>query len=101
MTSVEAFAALVSQSRLPVVIDFWATWCGPCQMMAPEFAKAASQAAGEAIFIKVNTDEQPQIAGQFRIQGIPAFAMIKSGKVIAQTSGFQPAERLLTWMRHA
>lgn len=101
MTSVEAFAALVSQSPLPVVIDFWATWCGPCQMMAPEFAKAAAQAAGEALFIKVNTDEQPQIAGQFRIQGIPAFALIKSGKVIAQTSGFQPAERLLTWMRQA
>lgn len=101
MTSVEAFAALVGKSPLPVVIDFWAAWCGPCQVMAPEFAKAASQAAGEAIFIKVNTDEQTQIASQFRIQGIPAFALIKSGKVIAQTSGFHPAERFLTWMRQA
>jgi thioredoxin 2 len=99
MTSIEAFSALVSQSPLPVVIDFWAAWCGPCQMMAPEFAKAASQAAGEAIFIKVNTDEQTQIASQFRIQGIPAFALIKKGKVTAQTSGFQPAARLLSWMR--
>ena len=70
-------------------------------MMAPEFAKAAVQAAGEALFVKVNTDEQPQIAGQFRIQGIPAFALIRDGKVAAQTSGFQPAARLLAWMRQS
>jgi thioredoxin 2 len=96
---VEAFSALVSQSPLPIVIDFWASWCGPCQMMAPEFAKAAAQAAGEALFVKVNTDEQPQIAGQFRIQGIPAFALMKNGKISAQTSGFQPAARLIAWLR--
>lgn len=100
ITAIAAFAALVSQSPIPVIIDFWAPWCGPCQMMAPEFAKAAAEAAGEAIFVKVNTDEQPQIAGQFRIQGIPAFALIKNGQLAAQTSGFQPASRLLAWMRH-
>jgi thioredoxin 2 len=99
MTSPAAFTALVSQSPLPIVIDFWAAWCGPCQMMAPEFAKAAAQAAGEAVFVKVNTDEQQAIAAQFRIQGIPAFALMKHGKVTAQTSGFQPAARLLAWMR--
>jgi thioredoxin 2 len=101
MTSPAAFAALIAQSPLPVVIDFWAAWCGPCQMMAPEFAKAAELAAGEAIFIKVNTDEQQQIAAQFRIQGIPAFALMKNGKVTAQTSGFQPAARLLAWVRQS
>lgn len=101
ISNIEAFTALISQSPLPIVIDFWAAWCGPCQMMAPEFAKAAAQAAGEALFIKVNTDEQPQIAGQFRIQGIPAFAQMHNGKVTAQTSGFQPAARLLAWMRQA
>lgn len=94
-----SFAALVAGSTLPVVIDFWAPWCGPCQMMAPEFAKAAAQAAGAAILVKVNTDEQQDIARQFRIQGIPAFALIKSGKLVSQTSGFQPAERLLAWVR--
>jgi thioredoxin 2 len=93
------FAALIAQSPLPVVVDFWAPWCGPCRMMAPEFAKAATLAAGEAIFAKVNTDEQQQIALQFRIQGIPAFALIRKGQPIAQTSGFQPAARLLEWMR--
>ena len=101
MTSPTAFAALVSQSPLPIVIDFWAPWCGPCQMMAPEFAKAAAQDSGDAIFIKVNTDEQQEIASQFRIQGIPAFALIKNSKLAAQTSGFQPAARLLAWMRAA
>ena len=94
-----AFTALVSQSALPVVIDFWAPWCGPCQMMSPEFAKAAAQAAGEVLFVKVNTDEQPEIAGQFRVQGIPAFALIKNSQLSAQTSGFQPAARLLAWIR--
>ena len=98
---IEAFTALVSQSPIPIVIDFWAPWCGPCQMMAPEFAKAAAQAAGEALFVKVNTDEQPQIAGQFRIQGIPAFALLKNGKLVNQTSGFQPAARLLAWVRQS
>lgn len=92
-----SFGALVSGSTLPVVIDFWAPWCGPCQMMAPEFAKAAAQAAGTLLFVKVNTDEQQDIARQFRVQGIPAFALVKGGGVVAQTSGFQPAERLLAW----
>ncbi len=96
-----SFRALLSKCPLPVVIDFWAPWCGPCQMMAPEFAKAAAQAGGEAIFVKVNTDEQPEIAAQFRIQGIPAFALIRGGQLTAQTSGFQPADRLLRWIRQA
>ena len=97
ITSPTDFAALISQSPLPIVIDFWAPWCGPCQMMAPEFAKAAAQAAGSAILIKVNTDEQQQIASQFRIQGIPAFILFKNGREAARTSGFQPASQLLRW----
>lgn len=99
VTSPAAFSALISQSHLPVVVDFWAAWCGPCRMVAPEFEKAAAQAAGEFVFAKVNTDEQQQIAAQFRIQGIPAFALIKNGHVAATTSGAQPAARLLDWAR--
>lgn len=94
-----AFAALTSQCPLPVVVDFWAPWCGPCKMMAPEFAKAAGLAAGEALFVKVNTDEQQEIAGKFRIQGIPAFVLIRDGRLAAQTAGFQPAARLVDWVR--
>ena len=101
VTSPAAFSSLVAQSLLPVVVDFWAPWCGPCNMMAPEFAKAATQAAGEVVFAKVNTDEQQQIASQFGIQGIPAFALIKNGQVVAKTSGAQPATQLLDWIRRA
>lgn len=99
ISSPTAFSSLISESPLPVVIDFWAPWCGPCQMMAPEFAKAAAQAVGEAVFVKVNTDEHPEIASPFRIQGIPAFALVKGGQVVSQSSGFQPAPRLLAWIR--
>ncbi len=99
IASASDFAALMAQSKLPVLVDFWAPWCGPCQMMAPEFAKAAAKAAGSAILVKVNTDERQDIASQFRVQGIPAFALIKEGRLVAQTSGFQPADRLLAWMQ--
>lgn len=101
ISSAAGFSALVSQCPVPVIIDFWAPWCGPCQMMAPEFAKAASQMEGKALFVKVNTDEQPEIASSFRVQGIPAFAMVKSGQLIKQTSGFQPAQKLLAWVQQA
>lgn len=96
-----SFAALISQCPLPVVVDFWAPWCGPCQMMAPEFAKAAALAQGQAVFVKVNTDQHPDIAQSFRIQGIPAFALIRHHKLAAQTAGFQPAAKLLEWIRQA
>ena len=68
-------------------------------MMAPEFAKAAALASGQAVFVKVDTEQLPEIASQFRVQGIPAFALIRPGKAVAMTSGFQPATKLVEWMR--
>lgn len=93
------FAALTAQSPLPVVVDFWAPWCGPCKSMAPEFAKAAVEAVGEAVFVKVQTDDHPTIATQFAVQGIPAFVILRGGQFLAQTSGFQSSSRLLAWVR--
>lgn len=97
VTSEEAFTNLIAQSALPVVVDFWATWCGPCQMMAPQFGEAAAQASGRAVLAKVNTEKLPGISKTQRIQGIPAFILYKGGSEAARTTGFQPAERLLTW----
>jgi thioredoxin 2 len=99
MESEAAFGALSRESPLPVVIDFWAPWCGPCRMMAPEFAAAARMAAGEMLFVKVNTDEQPEVAAPFRIQGIPAFVVLRGGRVAGQASGARSAAQLLAWVR--
>ncbi len=99
INSALSFAALTAASPLPVVIDFWAPWCGPCRTMAPEFGKAAKLAMGEAIFVKINTEELGSVAEQFRIRGIPAFALLKNGKLIKQTTGSQMAAQLLAWMR--
>lgn len=99
--SAEAFSALVSESPLPVIVDFWADWCGPCKMMAPEFAKAAAQAVGQSILAKVDTERLSSVASANRIQGIPAFILFREGREVARTTGFQPAPRLLEWAESA
>lgn len=92
-----SFQALTTGSALPVLVDFWAPWCGPCRMMAPEFEKAATQAAGSLILAKVNSDDLPAVSASLHIQGIPAFVLFKDGKEQARTAGFQPAQRLVAW----
>ncbi|MCB1228101.1 MAG: hypothetical protein KDK99_20010 [Verrucomicrobiales bacterium] len=97
ISSAEGFNALVSESPLPVLVDFWAEWCGPCRMMAPEFTKAAAAAAGRLILAKMDTEALPDLAGALRIQGIPAYILFKAGREANRTSGFQPAAQLLQW----
>jgi thioredoxin 2 len=86
-----AFTALTSRSALPVVVDFWAEWCGPCKMVAPEFARVAADAGGRWLVAKANTEELPGSAARFGIRAIPTFVLFRAGREIARQSGAMPA----------
>jgi thioredoxin 2 len=85
------FNALTGRSRLPVLADFWAPWCGPCKMVAPELAKVAADGAGEWLVAKVNTEELPGLAQRFRINSIPLLALFQNGHETARQAGAMPA----------
>jgi len=89
-----AFDALVGQTSLPVVVDFWAPWCGPCRMMAPELESVARTAAGAALVVKVNTDELPDLGERFRIRSIPTLAFFRNGLEVSRVSGARPAAEI-------
>lgn len=91
------FDAVVSKTELPVIVDFWAPWCGPCRMMAPQFEQAAAQARGRALFVKVNTDENPKTALRYRIRSIPTLALLHGGQEVNRTAGAMSAADLLRW----
>ncbi len=89
-----AFEKVVLQNPLPVIVDFWAPWCGPCKMIAPALEKIAKEYSGKLMVAKVNTDENPQYAMKYGVQGIPTLLFIFGGKVIHRQVGALP-ERML------
>jgi thioredoxin 1 len=89
-----AFEKMVMQSELPVIVDFWAPWCGPCKMVAPTLDKLAKELEGKVIIAKVNTDEHSQWAGQFNVQGIPTMLFVAKGKVVHRQVGALPEPML-------
>ena len=86
-----AFDAAAMASALPLIVDFWAPWCGPCRMVAPELEKVARHNAGRWLIVKVNTDEQTDLAARYRIRSIPTLAVVYGGREIARVAGVRPA----------
>jgi thioredoxin 2 len=86
-----SFDAAVRDSDLPVVVDFWAPWCGPCRMVAPELAKVAAKHAGKYLILKVNTDAIPELGERFKIRSIPTMAVFAGGQESGRTAGARPA----------
>ena len=86
-----AFDAAVASSQIPVVVDFWAPWCGPCRMVAPELARVAAANAGRYLILKVNTDAVPELGERFAIRSIPTMAVFNGGREVGRTAGARPA----------
>jgi thioredoxin 2 len=90
----KTFDEIILNARVPVLVDFWASWCGPCRMVAPEVQKVAEQLAGQALVVKVNTEYLPELAARYHEQGIPNFVVIDFGQVVRQQAGAMRAADL-------
>jgi len=92
---------VLAGADVPVLIDFWAPWCGPCRQVAPEIAKVAAGHAADVLVVKVNTDVDPQVGARHGVQSIPTMAVFRGGREVARTAGARPAAAIEAWMRQA
>lgn len=96
-----SFNQLIQQSELPVVVDFWAEWCGPCKMVSPSLERIAKKYRGKLLVVKINVDEKPQIALQYQIQSIPTIMMFQNGQAVMRLVGAQSYESLKQQIQRA
>lgn len=101
VTSEAAFDALISRAAWPILVDFWAPWCGPCKTVAPELAKVAAEGSGRYLVAKVNTEELPVLAQRFGISGIPTLVIFKGGREVARQAGAMPAASIRRFLEPA
>ena len=97
----DIFDDITQNATVPILIDFWAPWCGPCRMAAPHLEQVAKQHKGRALVLKVNTDEHPQLAARFQVRGIPHFVVMSGGRVVHSQSGLVPAQTMSQWLDRA
>ena len=95
------FAEVVEAATIPVLVDIWAPWCGPCRMVSPALEQLATEKAGSLKLVKVNADISPSLSRRFEVQSIPTLLIMRDGQVVARQIGAVPVDRLRTWIENA